>query len=385
MGEVNAATMLTFSTLSEGAACGLFLMLACVLWRDRSTSPTRGLSVALASAAAAGAIGIGLDVRPQSAAWQLPVLILWGGSPALFLLWARSAFDDEFVLRPWHALLWLAFVGCRLIISYPGMVPTMLVWTVGTAYPYMMLVIVLLAAAQTLVTWRSDLIARRRKLRGTVLAATVIYSAADTLSDLAYRSVPAAASYRITVEAAGLFALALFAGWKLLRIADDADGMFATRANIGLPDGEMKSPAALENGKKAADPALLRRLDRLMVEERVYRREGLTIGALAAKLGVQEYRLRQAINEGLGYRNFNAFLNSYRLGEAKAALADPEQEEVPILTIAMDAGFRSLGPFNRAFKADTGTTPTEFRRNVLSRLSNGPVPERAEAGVEKSR
>jgi AraC-like DNA-binding protein len=147
----------------------------------------------------------------------------------------------------------------------------------------------------------------------------------------------------------------------------------------------MKSPAALENGKKAADPALLRRLDRLMVEERVYRREGLTIGALAAKLGVQEYRLRQAINEGLGYRNFNAFLNSYRLGEAKAALADPGQEEVPILTIAMDAGFRSLGPFNRAFKADTGTTPTEFRRNVLSRLSNGPVPERAEAGVEKSR
>jgi AraC-like DNA-binding protein len=32
----------------------------------------------------------------------------------------------------------------------------------------------------------------------------------------------------------------------------------------------------------------------------------------------------------------------------------------------MDAGFQSLGPFNRAFKAETGVTPTEFRRTQLS-------------------
>jgi AraC-like DNA-binding protein len=39
-----------------------------------------------------------------------------------------------------------------------------------------------------------------------------------------------------------------------------------------------------------------------------------------------------------------------------------------VLTIAMDAGFQSIGPFNRAFKAETGMTPTEFRREALSRL-----------------
>ena len=376
--------MLTFSTLSEGAACGLFLMMACVLWRDRGTSPAGGLSVALVVAAAAGALGIGLEVRPEYAAWQLPILVLWGGSPALFLLWARATFDDEFVLRPWHALLWLAFVGCRLIISYRGMVPSMLARTIGTAFPYMMLAIVLLAAAQTLVTWRTDLIARRRQLRGAVFAASVIYSVADALFDLAYRSVPAPSSARIAAEAAGLFALALFAGWKLFRIADDGEEMLGAGADIASSTGEMPTSAATPGVKKAADPALLRRLDRLMAEERVYRQEGLTIGALAARLGVQEYRLRQAINEGLGYRNFNAFLNSYRLGEAKAALADPEQIEVPVLTIAMDAGFQSLGPFNRAFKADTGVTPTEFRRNASNCVSNGPVPEPGKAGVGKS-
>jgi AraC-like DNA-binding protein len=102
---------------------------------------------------------------------------------------------------------------------------------------------------------------------------------------------------------------------------------------------------------------LLRRLDRLIAAERIYRQEGLTIGVLAAKLELTEYRLRQVINEGLGYRNFNAFLNRYRIDEAKAALADLSQREVPVLTIAMDAGFQSIGPFNRAFKADTGQTP----------------------------
>jgi AraC-like DNA-binding protein len=113
-----------------------------------------------------------------------------------------------------------------------------------------------------------------------------------------------------------------------------------------------------------------------MTVERIYRQEGLAIGALAARFDVPEYRLRQAINEGLGYRNFNAFLNRYRIEDAKAALSDIAQREVPVLTIAMDAGFQSIGPFNRAFKAETGMTPSEFRREALARPQTAPDPDR---------
>jgi AraC-like DNA-binding protein len=123
---------------------------------------------------------------------------------------------------------------------------------------------------------------------------------------------------------------------------------------------------------------LLRRLEQLMTVERAYRREGLTIGSLSAELGVPEYRLRQLINEGLGHRNFNAFLNRYRIEEAKAALADPEQREVPVLTIAMDAGFQSVGPFNRAFRAATDLTPTEFRRLAMAKTASA-LPEESRA------
>jgi AraC-like DNA-binding protein len=99
-----------------------------------------------------------------------------------------------------------------------------------------------------------------------------------------------------------------------------------------------------------------------MEKDRIYRDEGLGVAPLASRLKIPEYRLRRLINQGLGYRNFTSFVNGYRLAETMSALADPSQKQVPILTIALDAGFGSIAPFNRAFKAHTGRTPSEFRR-----------------------
>lgn len=103
-----------------------------------------------------------------------------------------------------------------------------------------------------------------------------------------------------------------------------------------------------------------------MRDERAYRSEDLTVARLAARLAVPEYRLRRLINQRLGHRNFNAFVNGFRLDEARDALVDPARRDLPVLTIALEAGFQSIGPFNRAFKADTGLTPTEFRREKLA-------------------
>jgi AraC-like DNA-binding protein len=71
------------------------------------------------------------------------------------------------------------------------------------------------------------------------------------------------------------------------------------------------------------------------------------------------------INGHLGYRNFSAFLNSYRIPEAQQILSDPEQVRKPVLTLALELGYGSLGPFNRAFKVATGLTPTEYRQQSL--------------------
>ncbi len=101
------------------------------------------------------------------------------------------------------------------------------------------------------------------------------------------------------------------------------------------------------------------------MEEGQYRTPSLTIATLAAQLDTQEHRLRALINKQLGHRNFSSFLNGYRIAEAKEKLADRAHVDLPILTIAMDLGYGSLAPFNRAFRSETGQTPSDFRKEAI--------------------
>ncbi len=97
-----------------------------------------------------------------------------------------------------------------------------------------------------------------------------------------------------------------------------------------------------------------------------WRRERLAIGQLAQELGLTEHRLRRLINSRLGYRNFADFLNARRVEAAKQRLASPTDARTTVAVIAFDLGYGSLGPFNRAFRAATGATPTEWRRQALA-------------------
>lgn len=123
----------------------------------------------------------------------------------------------------------------------------------------------------------------------------------------------------------------------------------------------------------AIDKEVATALDRSFSDERYYRTEGLTIRQLAAHLGLQEYRLRRHINGGLGHRNFNEFLNRFRVQEACELLVS--QPGLPVVRIALDLGYRSLGSFNRAFREHTGTTPTGFR--AQARGNSATPPEKA--------
>lgn len=124
--------------------------------------------------------------------------------------------------------------------------------------------------------------------------------------------------------------------------------------------GDDVDPAALTDNLTAADRVLYKTLADAM-DAGLYRTTALGINELAAQLKVPEHQLRKLINRHLGYRNFSSFLNFHRISEARTRLTDPEFVRIPVLTIAMDLGYGSIGPFNRAFKESTGLTPTEFR------------------------
>jgi AraC-like DNA-binding protein len=369
----------------RGAVVGLSLLIAGVLLRDRGDSVAARLGAALVVAAAASAICEAPGFPRPWQTWSL-VLLAWScGGTVVFWLWARATFDDDFVLRPWHGALWTVIVGMQLFTAGWSATSPALAQAIDRVLPFVYLGLALLAAAQTLTTWRADLVARRLRLRPIVLIGVSAYIAAGVLQRLwpgsmasdsmasdsmASDSMASGASVWSVANAFGLFLLMGLAGWGLFQATpQQASALLPTAGKIPRDVGATAPEG--ENKPTAIEPELLRRLERLMTVERAYRREGLTIGSLSAELGVPEYRLRQLINEGLGHRNFSSFVNGYRLAEARAALADPLQAEVPILTIALDTGFQSLAPFNRAFKMTAGMTPTEYRRQHLTRPAPG--------------
>ena len=98
---------------------------------------------------------------------------------------------------------------------------------------------------------------------------------------------------------------------------------------------------------------------KLLMSEGFYRRENLALKNLAKEMALPEYRVRAVINKELGYRNFNEFINEYRIIEAAERLVN--EPATPISNIALDVGYRTLSSFNRAFRKEKQTTPTAYR------------------------
>ncbi len=109
------------------------------------------------------------------------------------------------------------------------------------------------------------------------------------------------------------------------------------------------------------DRILAQRIVDGLESERLYLTADLKLADLAVALGEPDYKVTQCITAVLGYRNFNQLINRYRIDYAKSALGQADNADRPILAIAYESGFNSIGPFNRAFKIQVGMTPREYR------------------------
>jgi AraC-like DNA-binding protein len=346
--------MLSHINLALGAGTTtLLLLLAALQFRDfRAVTAGRlGSAFALGSAAHAVTVASGFTVPVTP--WHAALIAASTGNVVVFWLFARALFDDTFEMRRWHAAPWAAVVALSLtncLVLVPAQVLDPRIFAI--AISMITLGFVALAVGQIITSWSTDLVEERRRLRVFVVIVAAVYAGFNAAAQI-FGLASGAPGVVATVNAAILACVVIAIAVSLLRVKGEA---------IFAPAQQPAAAAAASAESNGADRKLLDALMRLMSDERIYRHEGITIGALATKLAVPEYRLRRLINRQLGYRNFNVFLNNHRIAETKAALADPSQAEVPVITIATDAGFQSLGPFNRAFKATTGVTPTEYRR-----------------------
>lgn len=363
--------------LLRGTLLALLLLMAAVLRRDRPRSPAALAGVAISLGLSVQVLGAMPWIEDQlvGGPWFAPVIGISVANAVLFWVFVQALFDDEFVLSPRHLLAWGAAVALGMLNCLTaGVHATPLrdvTMAVQRAVPVLFAVLAVLAAARH---WRADLVEGRRRLRAFLLVSGVAYTLAMLFVRLASGQGKLSALAAL-LDVLALLVMVAAAAWGLLRLGTGELFPQAAPARVSVPDmppaGAASATVTAEASEmvEAVDPAderLALALQRVMDEERAYRDEGLSVASLAARLGAPEYRLRRLINQRLGHRNFNAFVNGYRLAEVRAALVDPRRSELPVLSIALDAGFQSIGPFNRAFKAATGLTPTEFRRERLA-------------------
>jgi AraC-like DNA-binding protein len=347
----------------RGGAVVLLVLVAALLLRDARRVPAGVFGALFALGAASYAIVSASAFALEPSAWLLPLRIVGIGNPVVFCLFAAALFDDDFKPSWLQAVAWLAMVAFGILNLSIGVASMRWICS-GLGLACNVLAVWYVLAERSL-----DLVEERRRLRAVLIVVVAFYSAAIIGSEVA---LPKDNPDQVLAlaNAAGLLTITIVFAAVLLSISRDGALISFRPASpqrlAALPRQPVVEADFGERRERDDDARLLAALRRLMDHDRAYREEGLSIGGLAAKLDTSEHGLRRLINQRLGHRNFNAFLNGYRLDEVIAALADPAQEAVPILTIALDAGFQSLGPFNRAFKSRTGMTPSEFRREQLS-------------------
>lgn len=267
--------------------------------------------------------------------------------PVFFWLLSKSIFEDHFGFT---ASLWIWF----LVQTIPHLhhyfdgrnnLPDSLTTLLNIVSQIISLGFVIAAMYVAVKTRKTDLVEKRLRFRTTFVSITAILIGVTLIVE----ATPFANEEKDLLQIAQRSAILGLSSYFLLTNFIFQPGFFFR---------EMPRPKSVTQD----DPVLEGQLMTLLNEKKIYRKEGLTIKELAAIMEVQEYRLRRLINGQMDFKNFNDFLNQYRVNEACGILSDPSQNQKTILEIAYALGYQSIGPFNKAFKDLKGATPTAYRK-----------------------
>ena len=108
---------------------------------------------------------------------------------------------------------------------------------------------------------------------------------------------------------------------------------------------------------------IIKNLEIVMETKKPYIDYDFDIKDLAKLVNTTMHKLSRVINESFN-KSFYEFVNKYRIKEIESKLKDPINNNLTVISLAYDCGFSSKSAFYSAFKHFTGTTPTEYRKNL---------------------
>ena len=216
--------------------------------------------------------------------------------------------------------------------------------------------LVIFGLAAVVKNWAVDLVECRRSCRAGIIGAAGVNVIFVMVSEVIFDG-------EVMPDVLTLFTLTIIAMISLVvsywMLISNPDGFLQASEQSSVSEEPKKT---LLKTPDFVDEQWLEKLNFCMQHDFYYRKNELTIRILAQHLAIPEHHLRRLINQHLGYRNFNDYLNRFRIKEASKRLIDPENSRLPITTIALESGYVSLTTFNKAFKDINEMTPSEFRR-----------------------
>jgi len=333
----------------------LFLLVTWLFYRPGS-KPSRLLTQIIPLLLALGIAAYLLltaPYQPRPQGFTRSVLLMFTHSMPVFLwLYGKQLFDDGFDLRRWplwgkSALVLLAFFyGYVFLIRGGGGHLQMLSHLIA-------LIFILHLLGSVIATWRNDLVEQRRIARFWLVLLVGLFFLMLDLVELSNTHLNRHPLFMLMNSSLCLIGTSITAA---LLFAYEAQVAYEARATMPVAAGTSVD-ANRYTRLLPQENALYARLQTFIANQG-YLQSDLTISLLAAQLSCAEHHLRKLINQRMGYTNFNAFLNNYRIEEARKRLIE---SALPVLTIAHDVGYGSIAAFNRAFKDITGLTPSAYR------------------------
>lgn len=285
---------------------------------------------------------------PRAGVWTTPLAIGGAASCGFSWLFTRAVFDPAPHDARWSRIVVLVVFLTGVAVVLGDGLATPILRVIQNTHALGSSTVLMLTFVEPFTGYRRDLPGAEKRFR---IAFVAVYAALMGSSVLAVNQPGAGAADRELAELVKTIcasAALLFCG---------AAAWFRARHPLTAPGARRTARI----GQGAEDADLARRITWLLREEEIHAAPNLKVADLARRLGEPDYKVTRCITATLGFANFNQMINAHRIGRARRMLADPALRSRPILLIALDCGFGSIGPFNRAFKTVVGVTPREFR------------------------
>ena len=123
--------------------------------------------------------------------------------------------------------------------------------------------------------------------------------------------------------------------------------------NIISPEEKKRATAELED--------VIKVIEEYMLETKAYLNPAISLKTFANDIKLPERLISKAINE-IEHKNFNNYINYYRIEEFKKLLSMDKHKKFSISAIANEVGFNSRASFYKNFKEIVGVSPSTYAK-----------------------